>query len=211
MKHLGAQRIKVARLHFSKNTRRKNSSESQGNRTWVYVPHICIAYAYANAEVGCKRKRKEKKRKENRVHARRDNNRRRGKTGKERSAGNVSESFLLRYRSIYNTHTYLVEKISRAIRGRSQRLRWHTKTRDASSHPRPTATSLLHRGLDPASRFFRSPRSHRRRAAAAVPGCIISASLVESLRASPRDLPFLLAFLLTHGGGLNSATLGTRT
>jgi len=70
--------------------------------------------------------------------------------------------------------TYLAQSISRANRSCSQRLRWLTKTRGASSHPRPAM--LRWETDDVASRDRRNVRqrstTHRRRAA--VPGCIIA-------------------------------------
>jgi len=68
--------------------------------------------------------------------------------------------------------------------------------------------SLLRgRGHDLAWRLFRSPRSRRRRAAAAVPGCIILAEGPSSL-SSRSFLPSSRLFLLTHEGG--SQSRGTR-
>lgn len=69
--------------------------------------------------------------------------------------------------------TYLTQGVSRAVRSCSQRLRWPTKTRGASSHPRPTT---LRRETDDVASRDRSVRrhstAHRRRAA--VPGCIVA-------------------------------------
>lgn len=173
---------------------------------YTSVPHICIA----SVEREGKTKEKEK-RNENAIFTGIPINRGGGRGARvgKRSAGN--RSIGARYTTCSKTYTYLVEKnITRAVRGRSQRLRWHTKTRDASSHPRPTAMSeslLRGRGHDLAWRLFRSPRSRRRRAAAAVPGCIILAEGPSSL-SSRSFLPSSRLFLLTHEGG--SQSRGTR-
>jgi len=98
--------------------------------------------------------------------------------------------------------TYLVKKISHGVCGRSQRLRCLTKTRSASSHPRPT----LRRGFDVASfvqnLWLARRRSQRRRSA--VPGCIIAfsffLSLSHSLPLSRARVPSLFPSFSTRSG-----------